>query len=234
MMLETISKVKIDVWGDSVLKGVIYDKNRGKYTRLKEENAVYGLKNLGLDIRNNSHFGLTAPKARDMMARKLEKGIDCQYAIIEFGGNDCDYNWKEVSEHPEKEHICHTPLDEFKQCIMDMVSMLKKKNIRPVLVNLPPIDPERYFRWITRGLNARNILSWLGDVHHIYRHHECYNLCIMGLAGSLGCDLMDIRQPFLMQKDYTQFLCEDGIHPNQRGHALIQTAMSDYMKNMAL
>lgn len=224
---------RIDVWGDSVLKGVIYDKSRGKYTRLREENAVYALKNLGLDIRNNSHFGLTAPKARDMMFRALEQGIDSQAAVIEFGGNDCDFNWKEVSEHPEKEHRCHTPLDLFKQCIIDMVNLLRKKNIRPVLMNLPPIDSVRYFKWISRDLNAKNILNWLGDVHRIYRHHECYNLCIMSLAGSLGCDLIDVRQPFLMQKNYTRFLCEDGIHPNQDGHALIRSVMSDYVKNMA-
>lgn len=231
MMIEKIKK--IDVWGDSVLKGIIYDKSRGRYTRLREENAVHGLKNMGLDIRNNSHFGLTAPKARDLMIRALDKGIDCEVAVIEFGGNDCDYNWKEVSKHPEKEHICNTPLDLFKQCIIDMVGLLKKKNIRPVLMNLPPIDSVRYFKWISRGLNPKNILNFLGDVHRIYRHHECYNLCVMSLASGLGCDLIDVRQPFLMQKDYSQFLCEDGIHPNQRGHALIQAVMSDYVKNFA-
>jgi len=230
MVFERIRK--IDIWGDSVLKGIIYD--RGRYTRLREDNAVNGLKSMGVDIRNNSHFGLTAPKARDLMARELEKGNDSQAAIIEFGGNDCDFNWKEVSENPEKEHRCKTPLDQFRQCIIDMVGMLRKKTIRPVLVNLPPIDPERYFKWITRGLNAQNILNWLGDVHHIYRHHECYNLCIMSLAGSLGCDLIDIRQPFLLQNDYTLFLCEDGIHPNQRGHELIRTVMREYAGNMAL
>ena len=139
-----------------------------------------------------------------------------------------------MSENPEKEHRCKTPLDQFRQCIIDMVGMLRKKTIRPVLVNLPPIDPERYFKWITRGLNSQNILNWLGDVHHIYRHHECYNLCIMSLAGSLGCDLIDIRQPFLLQNDYTLFLCEDGIHPNQRGHELIRTVMREYAGNMAL
>ena len=45
---------------------------------------------------------------------------------------------------------------------------------------------------------------------------------------------MDIRQPFLIQKDYTRFLCEDGIHPNQRGHELIRTVISEYVGNMAL
>ena len=69
MVFERIRK--IDIWGDSVLKGIIYD--RGRYTRLREDNAVNGLKSMGVDIRNNSHFGLTAPKARDLMARELEK-----------------------------------------------------------------------------------------------------------------------------------------------------------------
>lgn len=231
-MLERIKK--IDVWGDSVLKGVIYDESRGKYTRLEENNAVHVLKDFGLDIRNNTRFGLTAPKARDLMERALENGMDSQVAVIEFGGNDSDFNWREVSEHPELEHKSNTSIDTFKKCIVEMVDLLRKKGILPVLINLPPIDAKKYFKWISKGLNPKNILTWLGDVQMIYRYHECYNLSIMSLAGNLGCDLIDIRQPFLLQKNYSRFLCEDGIHPNKEGHALMQKALGEYAQKRFL
>ena len=224
----------IDLWGDSVLKGVIFDENRRRYTRLEENNAVNVLENFGLDIRNNTKFGLTAPKARDLMERALNKGMDSQVAVMEFGGNDCDFNWREVSEHPDVEHKSNTPLEAFRQCIVDMVGLLRGKGILPVLMNLPPIDAKKYFTWISKGLNPRNILAWLGDVQRIYRHHECYNISVMSLAGSLGCDLIDIRQPFLLQKNYSSFLCEDGIHPNREGHVLMQKTLGIYAQEKLL
>lgn len=38
-----------------------------------------------MDIKNNSKFGMTAPKARNLLFSALEKGIDAEAAIIEFG-----------------------------------------------------------------------------------------------------------------------------------------------------
>ena len=64
---------KIEVWGDSVLKGVIYDVQKKKYLRLKMDNITNKLTELGLSIKNNSRFGMTAPKARNLMMNSLEK-----------------------------------------------------------------------------------------------------------------------------------------------------------------
>ncbi len=221
----------IEVWGDSVLKGVIYDANRQKYKRLEQNTALDKMIEMGLDVKNNTKFGMTAPKARNLMMSALEKGMraaDTEVAIIEFGGNDCDFKWAEVSEHPEREHQPNTPLDVFKGCIADMVRVLRENGIKPILVNLPPIHSEKYFAWISRGLNPQAILSWLGDKELIYRHHESYSLAVMEIARNLACDLIDVRQPFLMKRDYYNYLCEDGIHPNERGHAIMNQAFSSF------
>jgi hypothetical protein len=162
---------KIEVWGDSLLEGIVYDPQRKKYTRLEESNAVFSLEEMGLTIKNNAHFGMTAPKARKLMEKALEKGVDCQYAVIEFGGNDCDFNWREVAANPGGEHFPNTTLEEFKNC-SPIWSTSHEESITPVLVNLPPIDPRRYFTWYLKGLNARNIITWLGDVQHIYRFQK--------------------------------------------------------------
>lgn len=222
---------KINIWGDSILKGVIYDEIRKKYTTLKENNATLISKNTGLDIKNNARFGLTAPKARNLMLAALEKGVDCEAAIIELGGNDSDFNWAEVAQEPDKEHIPNTPLDVFRSCITDMVNALKKHNIIPVLVNLPPIDAEKYFAWITRdGLDGSRILRWLGDVQRIYRYHECYSLAITNLARTLNCHLIDVREAFLLEVNYSRYLCLDGIHPNSEGHKLMNKVFSEYVR----
>ncbi len=222
---------KIEVWGDSVLKGVIYDEQRQKYTRLDTNNSILDLNRLGFDIKNNARFGMTATKAKNLMMGALEKGVDCQAAIIEFGGNDCDYRWNEVAADPDGNHLPNTRLESFKECITDMVNALRRHGITPVLVNLPPIDAEKYFAWISRGLSKENILKWLGDIQRIYRHHECYSLAIMKLAQSLSCDLIDVREPFLLAKNYSRFLCEDGIHPNSEGHHIMNRAFVEYASN---
>lgn len=220
----------IEVWGDSVLKGVIYDENRHKYKRLEQNTALNKMVELGMDVKNNTKFGMTAPKARDLMMRSLEKGVDAEMAIIEFGGNDCDFKWAEIAEHPEMEHLPNTTLEVFKSCITEMVQALRKKGIKPVLMTLPPIHSEKYFAWVTRGLNQQAILSWLGDKELIYRHHESYSLMLMKLAKSLSCDLIDVRYPFLLKRDYYNYLCEDGIHPNEKGHGIINQTFSDYVQ----
>ncbi|NLB77277.1 MAG: SGNH/GDSL hydrolase family protein [Clostridiaceae bacterium] len=221
---------RVEVWGDSVLKGVIYDENRKKYRRLENSYNLEKISDMGLDVKNNSKFGLTAPKAKNLMLRSLEKGIEAEAAIIEFGGNDCDFKWAEVAAEPEKEHIPNTPLSVFKECITDMIKALRQNGIKPILVNLPPIHSEKYFNWISRGLNADAILKWLGDKELIYRHHESYSLAVVGLAQSLSCNYIDVRQPFLLKRDYFNYLCEDGIHPNEKGYSLMNQTFSEYAK----
>lgn len=221
---------RVEVWGDSVLKGVIYDESRHKYKRA-ENTVTDEMTHMGMDVKNNSRFGMTVTKAKKLMMNSLVKGVDAEMAIIEFGGNDCDYKWAEVSEHPESEHIPNTPLDAFKSCITDMVVALRNHGITPALMNLPPIFAEKYFAWISRNLNPKAILSWLGDKELIYRHHESYSLAIMNLSKSLSCDLIDVRTPFLMKRDYYNYLCMDGIHPNEKGYALINHAVADYVLN---
>lgn len=232
IMLNMIKKVQ--VWGDSVLKGIIYDEKRNRYKRLEEKTAIDKIAELGMDVINKTKFGMTAPKAKDLMMKELQKGIDAQMAIIEFGGNDCDFKWKEVAENPEKEHSPNTTLEMFKACITDMVQALRQYNITPVLVNLPPIHSQKYFNWISRGLNQNAISRWLGDIELIYRHHESYSVAIMNLAKRMSCDLIDVRSPFLQKRDYYNYLCEDGIHPNEKGHKLINQIMSEYIMKVKL
>ena len=75
---------RVEVWGDSVLKGVIYDEIRKKYRRLENSHLMKKITGLGVDVKNNSKFGMTAPKAKTYV-KGFGKGIDAEAAIIEFG-----------------------------------------------------------------------------------------------------------------------------------------------------
>lgn len=82
------------------------------------------------------------------MLKKCEDRIgEYDYTVLEFGGNDCDFDWKSVSDDPEAAHICKTPLEAFKQKYARMLETIKRLGGKPIVLNLPPIDSGRYFRW---------------------------------------------------------------------------------------
>lgn len=223
---------KIGIWGDSLLKGVVFDEVTGKY-RATKECAVNLFSRVfkSVDIKNNSRFGCTAPKAEANLEKSLEKGFYADAVLLEFGGNDCDFNWAEVSANPEIEHLPNTPRPQFINSMKKMVDELIKHNIKPILSNLPPINSDMYFDWICQmeRVDGDNVLYWLKDKTVIYRQQESYSRAIENLATEYNLPLVDIREPFLEIRDYKSYLCVDGIHLNEKGQAI----MCDTFKNFA-
>lgn len=85
---------KIAIWGDSVLKGVVLEEGKDRYSLLKDSSIELIKREYNLMIKNNSKFGLTVTKAMRLMDKSLSKGDHPNYVLVELGGNDCDYNWK--------------------------------------------------------------------------------------------------------------------------------------------
>lgn len=102
------------------------------------------------------------------------------------------------------------------------MGILEKWVKKTVILNLPPIDENKYLNWFSRGLDKGNILKWLGgSAEYIYKFHESYNTKICAIAAENGIRLIDIRSAFLEMGNYSDCLCDDGIHPNEKGHDLI-------------
>lgn len=218
-----MTEKKITIWGDSILKGVILDEQDGRYKVMKNSSINNFAEITGYSVKNNAYFGMTSTKALNRMAAAVEKQDfgENDIVIIEFGGNDCDFNWSEVASAPESIHQPNTPIVNFKESLQKMVTMFRQKGVNPILMNLPPLEPERYFNWISRGLNKDNILHWLGDVAKIYRWQEAYNNAVEWIARQNGCKLIDVRESFLISSNYSSQFCVDGIHPNEKGHQKI-------------
>lgn len=215
----------ICIFGDSVAKGVIFDQAKNKYRLLKESFANIVQNQQNIAITNYAKFGCTITAGSAILAKHQENLQHFDYTILEFGGNDCDYNWQEVAENPLGEHVCNTPAPQFKEQYASIIERVRYNGGRPILLTLPPIDPKKYFHWISRGLNAKNILTFLGEVDAIYHWQGMYSSMVMEIAQSCKVPLIDIRSVFAEQKSYSDYLCEDGIHPNEKGHALISQAI---------
>ena len=215
------------LFGDSIASGIILDKTRNKYLFLKD-----WLKKLGseLKIANYARFGCTITRGRDIIKKHLDTLKDYEYTVLEFGGNDCDFDWAAIAQNPNASHRAKTPVTQFMQNYSEIIDEVKSHNGQPLLVTLPPIDSQKYFNWVSQGLNADNILIFLGEKQEIYRWHEMYNNSILELAKIHSVPLIDIRSEFLSTKNFSEYLCEDGIHPNAAGYSLIEATVDKYVK----
>ena len=209
----------ISLWGDSIGKGIVYDAQRGRYS-IYADNLFSMLKrSLTIPVDNYALMGCTAPAGAERMRRaQLREG---SLAVIEFGGNDCDMPWSEISADPEGEYEPRTPLGAFGEAIQDMIAQVRSQGAIPVLVTPPPLDANRYFEWVSRKLLPENIMRYLGDVQYIYRWQEHYAGAVRRIAAEAGCALCDILDQFLMLRRIDRLLCVDGIHPNQDGYTII-------------
>ena len=162
---------KIAIWGDSVLKGVVLEEGKDRYSLLKDSSIELIKREYNLMIKNNSKFGLTVTKAMRLMDKSLSKGDHPNYVLVELGGNECDYNWKEISENQAKEYYHNTQLHQFNDCINTIIEKFRANGIEPILTNLSPLSSQKYFDWFGKnGLNTDNIQKWKGNIDRIYRH----------------------------------------------------------------
>ena len=226
---------KIAVLGDSILKGVVFDEISGKYKMIKQGAVnLFAISNK-VETNNYSKFGCTTKKALQFLPGLLNR-CSSQAVLVELGGNDCDYNWQEVLKNPEVCHLPIVPVEEFKQNLSKIIEKILLAGKKPFVMNLPPIDAERYFNWITRNSQeqAKNLIKFLGNKSLIYRHQELYSRVIENIARKYNLFIVNVRDVFLQIHNYTDYLCLDGIHPNEKGQAVIREIFDNTYKNFVL
>ncbi len=217
--------MKITVYGDSILKGVVledgkYRMERGWEKRLAQEH--------GLDIRNKAHFGNTLGRAMPQIEKDCAERGEGELAVLEFGGNDCDFDWAAIADDPDGSYVCKTPLTDFETLYRRAIRDVVNSGRTPIVLTLPPIHAQRYLDFICRnGLSKGNILRWLGDVEAIYRWQRDYSDTVSRIAADMGVRMIDLRRFFLRDgRSPEELLCDDGIHPSRIGQGLIFDAFS--------
>ena len=201
----------ICILGDSIAKGVVFDAQRNRYT-IANNNLVKQLAEMyDCSVTNLSKFGNTVTDGLARFEKQKDSLAECKTVIMDFGGNDSDFLWQEISAAPDELHQPKTPIDVFEQTYLQLIERVQKCEFTPVLLNLPPVDHARYFEWISRELNANNILKWLGGTtEFIYRWHEQYSVAVHKIAQTANVKLIDIRSAFLERRDYCNYLSDDG------------------------
>lgn len=221
--------INIGLYGDSILKGIQINPVNKKYIVDNNIDVRMLIEKYSIQIKNYSSFGCTVTKGRNLLNKRLETNTGWDAIVMDYGGNDCDYNWRAISENPEGDYSPNTPIELFKETYCDIIDTLKKKGILPILTTLPPLEPKNFFDWFCKDLNKENILKWLGEVKNIYYHQENYSRVIEEIALKKQVPLVDIRGEFMTSGDIHTLLCEDGTHPNTSGQKVIASAFNKFV-----
>ena len=219
----------IAIYGDSIMKGTVITQG----LRYKATICEYLEKlktQFGLQAESRARFGMTIERGAELLNRDLSAGAGYDCVLLEFGGNDCDYNWKEIASDPYVFHEAKTPLPKFIALYAEMIEKLQNASIKPLCMTLPPIDAERYLDFLSKNASRERIMFWLKDVQRIYRVQERYSNAVARIAEAAGVGLIDVRAHFLAQEDLSELIGGDGIHPTAKGYALFYQAFEEYIR----
>ena len=209
---------KVLVLGDSILKPILINEEN-RYAISKSVNWTGLEKTLNVEIENKSKMGATIRHGLKLLNENI--AMDKYFSVvIEFGGNDCSYDWAQVSQNKDV-HLPKISPEEYEQTLREMISIVRQNNAKPILTTLPPISAKRYYDWFLKELNQENIMHHLQDVEVIYRHQEGYSNINQTVAAETQTEIVDIRKEFLLRKDFLTLICTDGSHPNAEGEQLI-------------
>lgn len=220
-----MEKVNIAALGDSLTRGVVLN-SENRYSVLKGSFIDIISEKLNLSIKNYAKFGCTIGFGHNVIDRHSSDISATDVTFLEFGGNDCDFDWRGIADNPTSEHTPKTILDSFKVQFLSLIERVRNLGSKPIILSLPPIDSNAYFSFIIRFMNEEqraNIIRWLGgDIDIITRWHETYNKALFEISESTGTPIIDITSPFENYNgDMMALMCSDGIHPNAQGHELI-------------
>lgn len=222
--------LNISAFGDSVLQGVVclngnYHLCRNRFTNIINSGNDIKIHNNGVVGHTIENLPKALQKAQDQIADP-----DTKIVLLEYGGNDCDFNWQDISNDPTGSHLCKTEISCFSEKYIGLISYLQSKQKDVFLLTLPPIDPYKYIDFLCRKLDRDKIMEWLeNDIEFLRGWHELYNIAVHEIAHKAEAELIDITTPFLSKRNYTHLLCEDGIHPNEEGHRVIAEAILNHL-----
>jgi lysophospholipase L1-like esterase len=230
--------MRIICFGDSITRGISYIRGR---LRIQKENYPALLQGAlsgedSVEVINKGVFNDNS----DLLVHRLEDDVVAQrpdYVLIEIGGNDCNFHWDEVASAKDEEHEPIVPLDRYLLNLQHMVERMRQEGITPVLMNLLPLDPVRYYNHVCQ-MHGSNVSHWIGKCGGIEHWHGRYNRALVQLVDRLNVLTIDVRTAFKRAADLSVLLSDDGIHPTVEGYRVmaktVATAFPQLMNSSAL
>ena len=91
------------VYGDSLLKATVPDEQFHYHFHLPEVMERYSGRQT--EVVSRAKMGATIRKGQALLDHDLQRGLQADFALIAYGGNDSDFDWDAIQERPDEEHI---------------------------------------------------------------------------------------------------------------------------------
>lgn len=223
--------MKYIIFGDSVGKGIIFEDNKLKVC---ENNAVKIVSEyIGIPIENKSIYGQTMQRlyTKGIVDKFIEENKNSQEkdvtVILELGNNDSDFEWNNFTEDNYLTQKAKTSLENFEKMYEETIRNLQKNGYRVIICTPTPLISEWYFNnVIKQRYNGEVIMKFFGnDVSNIQRTQEVYNIKVLEVACRNRCKVLNLRSELLLMKNFSNYMCADGIHPNEKGYKVIASSI---------
>ena len=224
--------MKLVVFGDSILKGVVtIPESKNLFDVTPNDALSWAQKKMGFELDNRSIYGNITSKSLTKVKKFFEKGESADFCLIESGSNDCDYDWNIFApgaELPPFEQILpKVPLDQYLANITEMIDICRQHNVVPLLMNLIPYVCDDWFKTISKGHDADAILKFLGGTPEtLLQNQQRYNEELKKLAKEKDVPILDYWHVTTITPDFAKkYMGPDGIHMNEDGYEHLGLAL---------
>ena len=215
--------MKLVVFGDSIHKGVITIPNSGKLFDTTENDSLsLAQKELGFELDNRSIYGNITSKGLIKLQKFFEKGGEADFCIIEFGSNDCDYDWGTL--------VQKVPLADYLENLAAMVKLCREHKVTPLMMGLIPYVCDDWYKTIIKGQNEAAILDFLGGSSETLGKNQL--IYKNAQADFVQKNNVQFLNPWTIFEGHKELMCYDGIHPNEKGYELLSKAWIKFLSEV--
>ena len=215
--------MKLVVFGDSILKGVITIPDSGKLFDVTENDSLtLAQKKLGFELDNRSIDGNITSKGLVKLQKFFDKGETADFCIIEFGSNDCDYDWGTL--------IQKVPLADYLENLKQMISLCRANKVTPLMMGLIPYVCDDWFKTIIKGQDEAAILNFLGGTAETLGKNQL--IYKNAQADFVKENKVQFLDPWTTFEGHKELMCYDGIHPNEKGYQLLADAWIKFLSEI--
>ena len=227
--------MKLVVFGDSILKGVITIPGSNKLFDVTENDSLtLAQKKLGFELDNRAIYGNITSKGLLKLQKFFEKDGAADFCVIEFGSNDCDYDWNifkpDAQLPPAAEIQPKVPLEQYLANLTQMVDLCRANKTTPLMMGLIPYVCDDWYKTIIKGQDEAAISNFLGGTSEtLSKNQLVYKNAQADFVKKNNVQFLD---PWTIFEGHKELMCYDGIHPNEKGYEQLSNAWVEFLSNI--